>query len=418
MKLITKTILYYLLLSIPLLVIAGVFGYFSIKKEMSDATNEYLIKEKLNAEKLIKFQKSPAVIYLSTDSLSKASPVNFMRTGYVFADSIIYDKYEEEELNYRILKSYFNFNHQNYLIVVSKSTLEDDDLMESLLKVFVLIVALLTFAFFILSWILSKTIWKPFYKTMDHLNAYDIKDHQPFVFEKVSTMEFKKLNQTLEEMTNKIYSDYICQKEFTENAAHEMQTPLAVIKANVNLLMQSPHMGSDEMNQVQSIDNTVKKISSLNKALLLLSKIENNQFNEIKQISLPETVNSVLANYQELIEAKGIEVKKHSSENVELKMNPMLSEILISNLIQNAIRHNKPKGKINIDISDKHLLISNTGDPLTIDPSDLFVRFKKNDTSKDSLGLGLSIVESIVKLYGFKIEYHYNEGFHNFQLNF
>lgn len=418
MKLTTKTILYYLVISLPLLVIAGIVSYLLIKTELRDSTDEYLWKEKLNAEKIISSLQSPAIIYLNPDSLSKVIPVTESRKGYTYADSTIYDQFEEEELNYRILKAYYNAGTQNYLIVISKSTLEDDDLMESLFKSFVLIVLLLVLAFFVLNWILSKTLWKPFYNTVEQLNNYEIKNHSVIKFESPYTKEFKELNQSLTVMTEKIFTDYIQQKEFTENASHEMQTPLAVIKANIGLLMQSPNISEEDMNLIQSLENSVKKLTSLNKTLLLLSKIENNQFIETSNVQLNDLVAKVLDNYIEAIDLKHIETEFNNTSHLDVYMNPMLAEILIGNLIQNAVRHNKTGGKIKVELLKDSLIVSNTGDALAINPSELFLRFKKNDASKESLGLGLSIVQSILNLYNFKIDYSFKEGFHVFCIKF
>lgn len=418
MRLITKTILYYLIVTIPLLALAGFFGYSWIKKEVQDSTDEYLWKEKLNAEKIIRSSSESDIIYLSTDSLSKIIPVSDDETGFSYGDTEIYDEFEEEVLDFRVLKSYYQFKNQNYKIMICKSTLEDDDLMESLLKTFGLIIGSLVIVFFVLSWLLSKTLWRPFYKTVNILNQFDIKNHAPLRFNVSSVKEFKQLNEALNKMTDKIYSDYLQQKEFTENASHEMQTPLAVIKANLNLLMQSSNLGEEEMKHIEAIENTVRKLSSLNKALLLLSKIENDQFSEKTSIHLNEVIHKTLMNYQELAEMKSIEVRTDLYEDVYVSMNPALADILVGNLIQNAIRHNEENGKVNIELNKDSLVISNSGAALKVDPNDLFVRFKKNDTSKESLGLGLSIVKSIVNLYRFTIDYQYNEHNHRFCLKF
>ena len=143
MKLISKTILYYLLISIPLLVIAGFLSYYLIRSEVLDSTEEALWKEKINVEKLLRSQSETKQFYLSSDSLSSVRPTSFHKDGFLFSDSIIFDKYENEELNYHLLKSYFNLNNQTYLITIAKPTLETDDLMESLFKAFTIILSFL-----------------------------------------------------------------------------------------------------------------------------------------------------------------------------------------------------------------------------------------------------------------------------------
>lgn len=418
MKLVTKTIIYYLLISLPLLLVAGVFGYYLIKAELNNSMEESLWKEKLNAEKIILTFKTPQTVYLTTDSLSKIIPVQNSKTSFSYKDSIIFDTFEEEELNYRILNHYFLHNNQNYLIVAARSTLEDDDLMESLFKAFAIVIGFLVLAFFMVNWLLSKIIWKPFYKTVQLLNTYEIKNHEHLNFEASSTKEFNQLNAALNKMTDKIYADFIQQKEFTENASHEMQTPLAVVKANLSLLLQSPNLKEEEMNQLQSIENTVKKLTALNKALILLSKIENNQFNESASINFKEKIETAIDNYQGLLQTKQIKIVTHFDNDLTIHLNPTLTDVLITNLLQNAIRHNYEGGIITISINKNSVSISNTGEPLSILEKELFIRFKKNDASKDSLGLGLSIIKSITTRYNMDIIYNYSSKMHTFTLNF
>lgn len=419
MRLITKTLLYYLSVSLPLLAIAGYVSYSLVKNEIRDSTDEYLWKENLNAQKIIQTHSIQDVYYLTTDSLSKIIPVTIAEKGHSYGDTKLYDRFEEEVLDYRVLKQYCQFNGQNYLITIYKSTLENDDLIESLLKSFILIIGFLLLVFFGLNWILSKTLWKPFYYSLSVLNSYDVKKHNLIKLEEVSTKEFKQLNNTLNVLIKKIHTDYINQKEFIENASHEMQTPLAVIKAYVNLLMQSDKLGESEINGLQGIDDTLKKLATLNKSLLLLSKIENDQFSDKAKIHLNAVVAKCLDNFKVISDLKNIKINYLTFEDVYLNMNLVLAEVLVMNLIQNAIRHNvDEQGTINVEIRDNYFKISNTGPSMKLQISDLAKRFNKNSMSKDSLGLGLSIINSIVKLYDFKLEYNYQDSHHSFIIKF
>ena len=277
MKLISKTILYYLLISLPLLLISGYISYYLINGEVREGTDMSLWKEKRNVENLIKTFDVPQSKILSTDGLSKITVVNIGGPKYVFTDTLLYDKEEEENVNHRILNAYVKVNGTNYLITLAKPTLEEDALVEGLLSSLLTVIGFLILSFFVVNWLLSKWLWKPFYKTINDLNHYDLKNNTGTDFSTSKIKEFDQLNEALNKMTNKIYTDFIHQKEFTENAAHEMQTPLAVMKAKLDLLIQSPNLKEEEMNQLQAIDTSVSKLASLNKALLLLAKIENNQ---------------------------------------------------------------------------------------------------------------------------------------------
>lgn len=417
MKLISKTLIYYLLISLPLLVIAGLLSYFLIKAELSDGTDETLMSEKVNAQKLIHSLKDSKTIYLSSDSLSNIKLISGkLNSGFI--DTLIYDQEESENVAARMLRSYYDFNNNTYQITIVKTTMEEEELLEGILAAFALIIGFLIVSFVIVNWLLSKTLWNPFYKTLSELNKYEIKNHEQHKFAPEKTLEFNQLNAALNKMMEKIYSDYVQQKEFTENASHEMQTPLAVVKANLSLLMQSPHLKEDEMNRLQTIENTIKKLSSLNKALILLSKIENNQFSESEEIQVKSVVSKIADNFIDVIHSKNISLDLMLNQDISTKMNPTLAEILITNLLQNAIRHNTENGQIAIELKENSLIISNTGNPLTIPEEQLFMRFKKNDASKESLGLGLSIVNSIAKSYGFDINYSYINSLHYFKVVF
>ncbi len=158
-------------------------------------------------------------------------------------------------------------------------------------------------------------------------------------------------------------------------------------------------------------------MASLNKALILLSKIENNQFKENELISVNKIINKVINNFADLIEVKNIKLNLNLKDELQITINPTLAEILLSNLVQNAIRHNLNGGIINIDLMQNKLIISNSGEVLTINSNELFTRFKKNDASKDSLGLGLAIVKSICNIYQLNIDYSYSNQLHTFTLN-
>ena len=172
------------------------------------------------------------------------------------------------------------------------------------------------------------------------------------------------------------------------------------------------------MNQLEIIEQAVTKLSSLNKALLLLAKIENNQFKEIEEVNLETVFNKTLLVYEDMIASKSIKVNKQMNSSVSLKINSLLADILVSNLIQNAVRHNEEKGIVNIKLMPNVIEVANTGSPLNIDADAMFTRFKKNDGSKESLGLGLAIVKSILNAYKYKLNYSYTGGLHIFRIEF
>jgi len=417
MRLITKTILLYLVISVPLLILATLYTYEVINEEVKDGTDEALYREKLNMQNLVKALDVPRDLYLRNDSLAGITLLKEKSAIDRYSDTLIYDKLEEEKIRYRLYRSYFFYNGTHYLISCTKPTLEEDELKEGLRGSFFLVLGLLVFSFLLVSLVLSKTLWKPFYKTIGLLNKYDLNSESPITFDSSSIKEFKNLNEALNKMTDKIQLDYRQQKEFTENASHELQTPLAVIKTKLDLLIQSKKLGREELDLLQGIENSVQKISSLNKALLLLTKIENKQFKEHKITNLEGTVERSIQTFSELFATRHITVKSNL-QPCEVDINPSLAELLVNNLLQNAFRHNRDKGEIEVVLEMGKLTISNTGEPLQVKSEELFTRFKKNDASRESLGLGLAIVKSICAVYQYAIKYEYLEGRHVFSVHF
>lgn len=407
MKLITKTILYYLLVCIPLMVVAAIIALFLIKRAVNENLNEQMWDEAQRAKTLINSFKEPQNMMISLDSLSRINIDTTGGKGHAYINIYKIDPEDGDHIEYRVFRYYHLSMGTNYLITITKPKLEEDDLIENLLDTLLITIGFLVIAFFFFNWILSKKLWRPFNRTIKQLELYDLKSNSDFRLEKTSTKEFKLLNDAVKKMTDKIKHDFFLQKQFTENASHELQTPLAVIKARLDLLMQSPNLKENEMSQLQVIENAVTKLTSLNKALLLLTKIENHQFKEVEAVDIKEVINKTLLIYSDAFSAKRIDVTSLYNADLKINMNPVLTEILISNLIQNAIRHNFEGGKIYIEVNAKGFSVSNTGKPLNIDAGQLFERFKKNDASKESLGLGLSIVKSILEVSGLKINYEY-----------
>jgi signal transduction histidine kinase len=417
-KLISKSILYYLIISLPLLVIACLCSYYLIRAELRDGTDEILQHEQINAEQLIRSSKILNTTALFPDNLFTIKIVAFHTNNSQYSDTTIYDKLEKEFINYRVFKSFYNYNKTTYLISILKPTLEENELMEGLISSLFLVICFLILSFLLVNWILSKLLWKSFYSTIARLNEYELKKNEQLHLKPSNIKEFNELNEALLKMTNKIYADFVLQKEFTENASHEIQTPLAVIKSKLELLMQSENLKEYEMQQIQVIETSVNKLSSLNKALLLLVKIENRQFEETHELSLQKKIEKNLLYYKHLIDDKGIVVKATFVTELFFKMNDELCDILLTNLLQNAIRHNFKNGHITLAINKNTLTITNTGSPIQIKPKELFERFRKETTKQESLGIGLAIVKSICDVYAIDINYIYKNNEHTFKLNF
>ena len=236
--------------------------------------------------------------------------------------------------------------------------------------------------------------------------------------EETNINEFAELNSAVDSMTKKASRDYNEIKSFTENASHEIQTPLAIILSKLELLSQSETLKEEQMNIIQTIAETTNRLSKLNQSLILLTKIDNRQFRETTPVDISALIIHHLNNYEELLHAKEIKLAKEIQPGVMVSMNETLAEILIINLLSNAIKHNVEKGIINIKLTSNVLSVSNTGNKPDTPPSVYFERFKKGSDSNESLGLGLSIVKKICEAYSFGVDYNYSEMLHKISINF
>ena len=249
------------------------------------------------------------------------------------------------------------------------------------------------------------------------MKVYKIGETKSLHFDKSKIYEFDQMNLVLSEMIRKLEADFINLKDFTENAAHEMQTPLAVIKSKLEMILQDKSLSAGGYAEIGKAFESASKLSKLNESLLLLSKIENQQFVEETDTDLSKLINQQLASIEELIILKKITVIEDLKTPFKVRINPYLAEILVNNLLSNALKHNYEGGKIIISSSSKQITFSNSGKPITIDPEKLFERFVKQNSGSDSTGLGLAIAFEICKNYNLTLHYSYQNEFHNIRLS-
>jgi signal transduction histidine kinase len=419
MKLLAKTSLYYLILSVPIFILSGFICFYIITKEVMDSNNELLLNRKALIENYLKKNDtvSLSIITKSSEaSIKKILKKNTLKTAEpIFSDTLIFDKKENELAENRLLSSVFKVGNSNYSIKIWRSTLEYSELFRGIFTSLVILLILLFVTFVIINFWISKTVWKPFYQTVSNLKKFRASDNEIPFLAATSVTEFDELNLSLSIMMQKMIVDFNSQKKFTENASHEIQTPLAVIKSKIDLLIQSENLNEDEIKLIVAIDYACSKIIQLNKTFLLLTKIENRQFNTTEKVSFENTVDNSLVFFEEHIQASKIEIIKNIESDFCVLMNADLCLVLVNNLLQNAIRHNSIGGNIDIFITENKIAISNLGEDRPID-SQLFERFHKSATSQESLGLGLSIVKEIAEVSGLLFHYKYTGGKHCFIL--
>ena len=261
---------------------------------------------------------------------------------------------------------------------------------------------------------LSKSVWKPFRETLDQLKTFSLNNQTKIEFSKTDVSEFDELNQSLTKLIEHNVSVYKTQKEFTENASHELQTPLAILKNKLDILLQNQDLTEKQYQIAEEMNRALSRSSRINKNLLLLAKIDNKQFDS-ETFHLNEVLNQSLEILQEHFEQKNISVNTEISDNVKVNGNIGLTEVLINNLIINAIRHTSINGSILIRLSQSEFEVSNSGtDKLNGDL--LFKRFSRFSKDNNGSGLGLAIVQEICKSQNWTIDYRFENNNHIFSV--
>lgn len=261
---------------------------------------------------------------------------------------------------------------------------------------------------------LSKSVWKPFRETLDQLKTFSLNKQTKIEFSKTDVSEFDELNQSLTKLIEHNVSVYKTQKEFTENASHELQTPLAILKNKLDILLQNQDLTEKQYQIAEEMNRALSRSSRINKNLLLLAKIDNKQFDS-ETFHLDEVLNQSLEILQEHFEQKNISVNTEISDNVKVNGNIGLTEVLINNLILNAIRHTSINGSILIRLSQSEFEVSNSGtDKLNGDL--LFKRFSRFSKDNNGSGLGLAIVQEICKSQNWTIDYRFENNNHIFSV--
>jgi signal transduction histidine kinase len=401
------------------MIAGGMFLYFTIRKDVYRQIDISLVTEKDIIQDQVEQEET---IPDFSATFGHQIDVRFLNTQVneteIISDTVMHDDQSGEDLPYRYI--YYTGNtvkKRGYSITIFQVLTEKIHLLESIsVYTFCLFITLL-FISFLLNYLISRRLWSPFYKSVENADSFDILSDKPLALPETDILEFQQLNRVLERMAQKMRSDYLNLK-FNENASHEIQTPLAIIRSKSELLMQSKNLRKESIELIKSINEATNKLFKLNQGLLIISKIENQYYSEIRRISLQEVVSACLDSYREIMNLRNIKVEFDASSKAVVNMNEVLAEVLVSNLISNAVRYNIDRGFIKCHIDGRQLIITNSGLPLTVDPELLFRRFHKGTDNPQSVGLGLSIVRKITDNYKMIIKYTCAGNIHEVKLTY
>ena len=410
MKFISKINKQYFWTLILLLIGISFIGYFILKGILEKELREDIFEKEFAIINEISSNGKLPNLYPIIETREivklKAQPKSF-NTIY------LYDNAEDENEPYIEYTNTVAINHHYYLIKLRHSLVENDELIIAI-AIPLLILLILTFAIsYILTKKMNKTIWKDFEHNLSEIENFSFNNKQTLVLKQTNIEEFDKLNVVIKTLSNKLQRDYETLKEFSENASHEIQTPLSIILMNLEELLQED-IPEEALKYVVKSINAVKRLSTLNKSLVLMTKIENGQFNTNAKTSVNDVTKEKIEEFTPLFKNNNIQLRLEEKGEFILNIEKQLVEILVNNLLSNAIKHNLSDGFIHITIEDSTLKICNSGEKNTLTNNTIFKRFIKENSP--SYGLGLAIVKQLCNLSKSTITYSNYDNTHCFTL--
>lgn len=415
MKLFTKYSRINLVSSIVIFLVSSVTLYFTLKYVFIHQVDEDLeIEENEITTYVKKYDRLPESFSFSDQA------IHFTAVQQLPARSVstvtmpnIEDKVPER---FRKLSFGIQAGGANYRVDVSKPLEGAVHLLWSILLISLLSILVILLVSLVINRVLLKQLWRPFYDSINAMRVFRLSKNRMGPLPKTNIEEFELLNSTLKNFTENSQKEYLTLKSFSENASHEFQTPIAIIRSKLDLLIQEEKLSEKQSHTLQAAYNAAEKLSRLSQSLLLLVKIGNNQFDEDEVIKLDQKLEEKLQEFQELWQSHSIQINSLIRKST-IRINKELLEILLNNLLSNAIAHNYDGGEIYISLTTNQLIITNTSREGALDKQLLFKRFYKPSQTSSHNGLGLSIVKQIADVSELALGYSFDNNKHTFTVS-
>lgn len=396
--------------------------YFILSEELVDEVDDQL---EVYSEQLMRLWLSGENMPDSTNGSNNAYYIRQITPSeaaigkeveYEFKNIYITSKHEEEPA--RVMHTVFKRADGTYWkLTVITPVYERNEVIGTILFFTLLLLATMLLAIIaIFTWVFIRHT-KPLDKVLAYLDTYEIGNPQSLNNE-TGVTEFQHLNASVTACIQRVEEVYERERRFIGDAAHELQTPLAICQNRIEMMIEDENLSEAQMEELIKIQQTISELIRLNKTLLFLSKIENNQFIEKTQVILNTKLHSQVEPLSDIFATRGIKVTFYEKGEWIVTANDELMTALTRNLLRNAFLHNIPEGTIDIYIKNGAFCIANTGDCEALDSSKLFNRFYRDSHKKaNSNGLGLSIVKAICEVNGLHITYSYTEKKHLFTIS-
>jgi len=405
-----------LITTIVVMVITGVIYYQAISWILTNQIDKDLVVEENEVFDGVKLNHHLPQVFDSNDQQISFYPAIAGSVTREFINTAYYNTNEKENESGRGLISSVTVNGKYYKILIVESKVETEDLIRIIFFITIGVILLLLLILLITNRLILKRLWKPFHEIMKELRLFNVTDNNDLLKVDTDTDEFEELNLAVINMASRVKHDYKDLKHFTENASHELLTPIAVINSKLDTLIQTENFSERQSKLLNDLYTAVNRLNRLNQSLLLLVKIENKLEHSREQIDLQAVLEEMIVQFDEIFQDKQLKLSC-TLDDKHIYASRYLVDILLNNLISNAIRHNYVGGQIAINLTANSLIISNTGENDALPDDDIFKRFHKSSGSEGS-GLGLTISRQICENFDFSLAYEFLAPYHTFTVQF
>jgi signal transduction histidine kinase len=407
-KLLRKTSKAFLRISFVLMVISTIALFFYVRNLLQEEVEEELRSMEARIESSISdmnaiYQLPPVVEVATVAELGMEK----------LKDTAIFDPSQNELEDFRELTTYSEIQGQNYRITVRVLIVESEDILMALIVSYLIIILLVFIFLFYMNKERNRRLWHPFFTNLEAMKGFSLVSEKPIELLDSDILEFCELKDEITTLTEKVRADYKNLKQYTEDLSHEMQTPLAIIQARIDNIINEDNLNDIQFEHLTSIQKDIKRLTQLNKRLTLLNKIENQQFSNSERLNFNQIIRNRIETFNEIYPCDFELIERGT---LEVIMDSYLADVLIDNLLANAVKYRKKGTSIVVEIEKQKFSVANEGLQKLLNPEKLFSRFYRETPNKISSGLGLAIVKKICDLYDFMPDYDFRDGRHIFTI--
>lgn len=391
------------------MLVSTIVLYFYVRNLLQGEVEEELRSTEARIESVIRENKPiyqlPPVVEIERVSLLGVERLK---------DTLIFDPSQDELEEFRELTTYSDIDGKKYRITVRTLVEESEDILLAVVVSYLVIILLVFIFLFYFNKAWNQKLWFPFFNNLEQMKRFSLTSDRPIAFMDSDILEFSELNYEITALTDKVRSDYKNLKKYSEDVSREMQTPLPIIQAKIENIFNGDNLSDVQFEHLTSIQKDIQRLTQMNKRLTLLTKIENQQFSNPQLLDFNLQVKQRIENFSEIYPSK---INLNEKSQMQLTMDTYLADVLIDNLLSNALKHTIEPGLVTITIEEDIFSVTNEGAQGILNPKKLFPRFYSETSHKKSMGLGLAIVKKICDLYGFGVTYVFKEGKHVFTID-